>query len=175
MSNKRLVAISGKSGCGNSTVSRLVAERLRLRLINYTFHDIAMEMGISFEEVCRRAEQDDWYDRYLDQRQVELARQGDCVLASRLAIWLLKDARPRVYLQASLETRAARIARREGIPLETALQATRARDERDGRRYMRLYGIDIDQYGFVDLLVDTEAQEPEAVAEAILRAAERDG
>jgi len=146
MSSELTIAMSGKSGCGNSTVSRILAQRLGLRLINYTFHDMAIEMGVSFEEVCRRAEQDDWYDRYLDRRQVELARAGGCVLASRLAIWLLKEARLKVYLQASIETRAGRVSRREGIPLDQALRATRERDERDRRRYQRLYGIDIDEH-----------------------------
>ncbi|HEY9053576.1 MAG TPA: hypothetical protein VIO60_02025, partial [Rectinemataceae bacterium] len=32
-----IIAISGKSGCGNTTVSRLVAKRLERRFINYTF------------------------------------------------------------------------------------------------------------------------------------------
>ena len=50
------IAVSGKSGCGNSTVSRLLAEKLGLKLINYTFHDMAEEAGIPFEEFCRRAE-----------------------------------------------------------------------------------------------------------------------
>jgi cytidylate kinase len=31
------IAISGKSGCGNTTVSRMVAEKLGLRFINFTF------------------------------------------------------------------------------------------------------------------------------------------
>ena len=175
MSNDLSIAMSGKSGCGNSTVSRLLAERLGLRLINYTFHDMAIEMGISFEEVCRRAELDDSYDRNLDRRQVELAGGGGCVLASRLAVWLLESARPKVYLKASPETRAGRVSRREGLPYEQALQATRERDERDRRRYLRLYGIDIDEYGFVDLVVDTEAGDPRQIVAIILQKVENPG
>ncbi len=173
MSNDLAIAMSGKSGCGNSTVSRLLAARLGLRLINYTFHDMAVEMGTSFEEVCRRAEQDEWYDLYLDRRQMEMARQGPCVLASRLAVWLLKEARLKVYLQAPLEIRAARVSRREGLPLEVALLAVQERDERDRRRYLRLYGIDIDEHGFVDLLVDTESKEPRQIVEIIREKVEK--
>lgn len=80
------IAVSGKSGCGNSTVSRLVAERLGLRLVNYTFHSIANEQGIPFEEVCQLAEEDSSWDRYLDRRQIELAMEQPCVLGSRLAV-----------------------------------------------------------------------------------------
>ena len=91
MSSELRIAISGKSGCGNSTVSRLVAESLKLRLINYTFRNIAEEQGISFEEVCRRAQKDYNYDRELDKKQVEMAMEGSCVLGSRLAVWMLKE------------------------------------------------------------------------------------
>ena len=47
------------------------------------------------------------YDRALDARQVELAREADCVIGSRLAMWLLPDADLRVFLAGSLEVRAS--------------------------------------------------------------------
>ena len=111
-----IVAISGKSGCGNSTVSRLVAEHLGLRLINYTFRAMAVEKNISFEEMLVLANEDSGYsyDRVLDAKQVELAHEGDCVIGSRLAMWLVPDAVLRLYLAGSLEVRSARIHAREG-------------------------------------------------------------
>jgi cytidylate kinase len=170
MSSELTIAISGKSGCGNTTVSRLLAERLGLRLINYTFHDMAREQGLAFEELCRLAESDNQYDLYLDRRQVELAVSGGCVLGSRLAIWLLPHAHLRVYLTASLGERARRIAGREGLDPTQALAAVERRDTRDRNRYLRLYQIDIDDYGLADLVVDTEAGEPPSVMGEILAA-----
>ncbi|MFP4151829.1 MAG: cytidylate kinase family protein, partial [Alkalispirochaeta sp.] len=99
------IAISGKSGCGNSTVSRLLAKRLGIALINYTFHTMADEQGVSFDEMCRLAESDDRWDRYLDAEQVRRAREQSCVLGSRLAIWLLHEADLKVYLAARPEVR----------------------------------------------------------------------
>lgn len=84
MSNKIKIAISGKSGCGNSTVSRMVAERLGLEVINYTFRNMAEDLGISFEELRRRAEKDDSMDRQLDARQVELAKTA---VVSLVPVW----------------------------------------------------------------------------------------
>ncbi|TVQ37923.1 MAG: cytidylate kinase [Spirochaetaceae bacterium] len=166
------IAISGKSGCGNSTVSRLVAERLGLRLVNYTFHTIAEERGLDFDELCRMAEDDPGWDRYLDQRQVEMAREGSCVLGSRLAVWLLRDeADLTVYLTAPLAVRAERIWRREGGSYAVVLERTRLRDERDRYRYLKLYNIDNNHYDFVDLLIDTESQLPEQIADRIVAAA----
>ncbi len=170
MSSELTIAVSGKSGCGNTTVSTLLAERLGLRLINYTFHNMAEERGLSFEEFVRLVEKDDQYDLYLDRHQVELASAGGCVLGSRLAIWLLPRASLRVYLTASLEERARRIARREGLDPALTRKAVEERDNRDRNRYLRLYRIDIDDYRLADLVVDTEAREPPYVVEAILEA-----
>ncbi len=175
MSNRSLlgprglrVAISGKSGCGNSTVSRLVADQLGLQLVNYTFKNLAKEQGKTFEEICILAETDPRYDHTIDRMQVKLAEEGGCVLGSRLAIWLLKDTAFTVYLGASLQVRAARIAQREGKPLPKALRETEARDQRDHDRYARLYGYDVDSYDFAALVVDTETQSPQDVAREIV-------
>lgn len=166
-----VVAISGKSGCGNSTVSGIVAQRLGLKLINYTFRSLAEEKDMAFEEVCRLAEHDERYDRMVDRRQVELASAGDCVLGSRLAIWLLEDADLRAYLHADLPQRARRIREREGGALEEVLRTTAERDARDRDRYRRLYGIDIDEYGFADMVVDTHDIDQYQVAELIIERA----
>ena len=168
MSNSYRIAISGKSGCGNSTVSRIVSERLNLRLINYTFHDIARERGVPFEEVWMLAQKDPQYDLKLDEMQVRMASEGNCVLGSRLAIWLLEDADLKVYLDAPLEVRAERIAKREGKPYRDTLKETMERDRRDRERYIKLYSIDIDDFAFADLVINTEEGDQVFVAERII-------
>ena len=167
------IAVSGKSGCGNSTVSRLVARRLGLRLINFTFRELAREYGVGFAELHRRAAADPSIDRTLDRRQLAAAAAGDCVLGSRLAIWLLTDADLRVYLAGTPEVRARRIADREGVPYATALAAMNQRDTLDRGRYLALYEIDIDDYRHADLVLDTAALDQFEVAAAIVGALER--
>ena len=164
------IAISGKSGCGNTTVSKIVAEKLNFRLINYTFHTMAEEKGIDFDDFCRMAEKDSRYDIYLDNRQKELAAEGECVLGSRLAVWLIEDADLRVFLDAGEAIRAARIHKREGGNYQEILDKTIARDARDTDRYKNLYNIDNNDYRHVDLIINTEHFRPDAVAEIILAA-----
>lgn len=171
MKEKIKIAVSGKSGCGNTTVSRLVSERLDLRMINYTFHSMADEMGIAFDELCRLAQTDTQYDIHLDTRQVEMAREGNCVLGSRLAIWVLKEADLKVYLTASPEVRAQRIQKREGGDWVEVYEKTRKRDERDSGRYQRLYQIDNNRYDFADLIINTDRLLPEQITEIIVAAA----
>jgi cytidylate kinase len=162
------VAISGKSGCGNTTVSRLVAQRLGFRVVNYTFKDLARDRGMTFEEICVLAESDPQYDLTIDRMQVKLAEEGKCVLGSRLAIWLLRDTAFTVYLNAPLEVRAARIARREDKEPAKALRETEARDKRDHDRYARLYGYDVNNFNFAALVVDADALSQDEVAREIV-------
>ncbi|MFW6368796.1 MAG: (d)CMP kinase [Spirochaetota bacterium] len=164
------IAISGKSGCGNSTTSRRVAHALDYPMINYTFHSIAEERNVAFEEVCRWAEEDPSWDLYVDKRQVEMAEDaGNCVLGSRLAIWMLESADLTVYLTAPLSVRAGRIHEREGGSLERVEHETAERDRRDRERYMRLYNIDNDRYEFADLIIDTTDLSQQEVADHIVR------
>jgi CMP/dCMP kinase len=173
MSSDLKIAITGKSGCGNTSVSKIVSAALGLRLINYTFHDMAKERGIGFEELCALAEVDSQFDTYLDNMLVMLASKGGCVLGSRLSIWLLKNAHLKVCLTAGIDARAQRIAQREKTTIEQAKRETLLRDERDRGRYIKLYGIDIDSYEFADLVIDTEEGDQQYVASKIVEAAKK--
>jgi cytidylate kinase len=173
MSSRLRIAISGKSGCGNTTVSRFVAGALGLRVVNYTFRDLARDRGMSLEEIARAAEEDPQYDLAIDRLQVERARRGGCVLGSRLAIWLLRDTALTVYLEAVLEVRAARISRRENMDYAACLSQTMERDKRDRERFLRLYGYDVNEYGFARLIVDAERLGAEEVARKIVEEASR--
>ena len=162
------VAISGKSGCGNTTVSSMLAEKLGIKLINYTFRQLATEKGLTLAEVIENAKTDDSYDITVDTRQVDLARQESCILGSRLAIWMLKEANLKVYLLAEPEVRAKRILNREGGNLQEIIDFTSMRDNEDSRRYMKLYQIDNNNYEFADLIIDTSVNTPEQIVNIIL-------
>ena len=168
MWNKK-IAISGKSGCGNTTVSRLLADKLELDFINFTFRSLAEERGLDLKEVLSLAAKDEKWDREVDTRQVELARKSSgCVLGSRLAIWMLEEADLKVFLTATEETRARRIQEREGGDLKTIAEFTAERDKQDRTRYLRIYGIDNDDYSFADLVIDTDFLNPNEIMEIII-------
>jgi len=169
------IAISGKSGCGNTTVSTLLAEKLGIKLINYTFRQLAAEKGMSLAQVIENAKTDDSYDKFVDNHQVELARKESCVLGSRLAIWMLKEADVKIYLLASDELRAKRILGREGGSIEEIKSFTEMRDREDSKRYMKLYGIDNNTYDFADLKIDTSCNVPEQIIANILTQLEKKG
>jgi cytidylate kinase len=170
-----IIAISGKSGCGNTTVSTKLAERLGLTLVNYTFRNLAADTGREFKEICQAAKTDFSYDKIIDSHQVELARQGNCVLGSRLAIWMVDFADLKVFLEASIETRANRILKREGGTFQQRYDETAARDESDTGRYKALYGIDNNQHDFADLIIDTALYTPDQIVDLIVAEVKRRG
>jgi cytidylate kinase len=164
------IAISGKSGCGNTTVSRLLADTLGLRFINFTFRNLAREKGMEMEKIIELAAKDDSWDKEVDSRQVALAREpGGCILGSRLAIWMLPEADLKVYLKGRPETRAKRIFNREGGNLEQKTVFTESRDRQDRERYLKIYNIDNDNYSLADLILDTDELSPEQIAEEIIK------
>ena len=167
--NKEIrVAISGKSGCGNTTVSTLLSQKLGVKLINYTFRQLAAEKNMTLAQVIEAAKNDDSYDKYVDKHQVELALSEPCVLGSRLAIWMLKEADLKVYLYASDETRARRVYNREGGDLQAIKDFTAMRDREDTCRYKVFYGIDNNDYSFVDIIIDVNDKTPEEIVNIIL-------
>ncbi|MCR4675817.1 MAG: AAA family ATPase [Sphaerochaetaceae bacterium] len=168
------IAISGKSGCGNTTVSTMVAEKLGYHLVNFTFRQMAQERGVDFWEFCKMAEEDDNIDRELDRRMVEMAYEHEnSVLGSRLAIWNMKDADLKVYLSASDKVRSLRILKREGGTLEERMAQTKARDSHDSARYKRIYGIDNSDTSAADLVIDTDDKTPEEICDIIVQAVEK--
>jgi len=168
------IAVSGMSGCGNTTVCKIVADRLGLKFINFTFRTLAQEKGVELKKILELAAKDDAWDKEVDSRQVKLAREsGGCVVGSRLAIWMLEEADLKVFLRAKPETRAARIVKREGGNLEEIAAFTAERDKRDNQRYIRIYNIDNYKYEFVNLVIDTDNITPDEIADLIIEAAEK--
>lgn len=164
------IAISSKSGCGNTTVTRLLSERLGIKMINFTFRQMSEERGMDFWQFCALAGKDDSIDKELDRRQVEMAMKEDnCVLGSRLAIWMLEKADFKVYLRATKETRTERILKREGGTFEERFRETEERDRNDSARYLRIYNIDNDRPDLVaDLIIDTDHLSAEEIVSIII-------
>ena len=166
------IAVSGRSGCGNTTVSKMAADILGLRFINFTFRSLAQEHGLDLKTVLELAAHDDSWDREVDSRQVALAREeGGCVLGSRLAIWMLEEADLKVYLNASAPVRVRRIVNREGGNIDEVAAFTAERDRQDHGRYLHLYNIDTDNYDFADLIVDTDVLSPQEIVNLIVEKA----
>jgi cytidylate kinase len=167
------IAISSLSGCGNTTATRNVGATLALQVVNYTFRDLGDDLGITFDEIHARAGETKMFDYLTDLVQIRASLRSKVVVGSRLAAWLV-DADLRVWLHASLEERAKRIFRREPdryASYEAVLYSTLKRDEQNRKRYLQLYGIDINDRGDFDIIINTEKLTAEQVSSLIVAAA----
>ena len=171
-----LITVSGPGGSGKSTLAADLADRLGYDHVSGgdIFRSIADERGLTPLQLNRRAEEDDSIDRDLDRRLRATARERDgLVLESRLSGWMAGEyADLRVWLDAPLNVRAARIADREGKPVDQAREETRARAESEAGRYRAYYGIDIEDRSIYDLVVNTARWDPDGVLGIVLGAAE---
>lgn len=165
------VTVSGPAGVGKSTSAAALAEALSYEHVSGgdIFREVAAERGLTALELNRLAEEDGEIDRALDRRQRELAEEReDVVLESRLAGWMAGEhADLKIWLDASLDVRAARIAEREDKPIGLAREETEARTASEERRYREYYGIDFDDRSIYDLALSTARWGPDAIAEVL--------
>lgn len=171
-----LLTVSGPPGSGKSTAAAGLATALDYEHVSGgdVFRELASERDMSLGEFNALAEEDDTIDRDLDRRLRELAEKRDnLVLESRLAGWMAGEyADLRLWLNAPIEVRAARIAEREDKPVEQAQAETVTRAESEASRYEEYYGIDIEDLSIYDLAVNTARWGPEPTTGILVAAAE---
>lgn len=170
------VTVSGPAGVGKSTTAAALADELSCEHVSGgdIFREVAAERGLSALELNRLAEDDDEIDRTLDRRQREVAAEREnVVLESRLAGWMAGEhADLKIWLDAPLDIRAARIAEREDKPEALAREETEARAESEARRYREYYDIDIEDRSIYDLALSTARWNPDAITRVLREACE---
>lgn len=162
-----IITVSGLTGSGKNTIGELLAEKLGYKVVSPTFKDLARKEGISLMEFQKKAEKDHAIDRKFDELLKEQASEGNCVVTTWLAPWIL-DAGFRVYLDVPVAIRAKRIAERDSMGNANALKHVTERDAQNKRRYMDVYGIDISDKKKFDLIIKISDQTPAQIVAEIL-------
>lgn len=175
-----VICVCGMAGSGKSTLAKKLADRYGLKY--YSGGDalkaLAMEEGHKNIEqgwweskegmrFLEKRKKDPKFDRAIDNKLVELAQKGNVVLDSWTSPWLLKRGF-RIWLEASTEKRAERIAKRDGIAFEQALKALENKESLTKGIYKRLYGFSLgEDYEPFHLILDTDNLRAEEVFEAL--------
>ncbi len=171
-----LITVSGPAGSGKSTLARSLADECGYEHISGgdIFREIAAERELTPLELNKQAEDDDQIDRDLDQRLRTIAKERDgVVLESRLAGWMAGEyADFRLWLDAPLTIRSERIADREDKSVAQARTETEARAASEALRYEEYYGVDIEDLGIYDLVINTARWSPAGVLSLVLAAVE---
>ena len=167
------ITISGLSGSGTTTVAELLSKELELELISAgeMFRAIAKEKSLQLGEFNKLAENNEDFDRWIDEKQGEEAMKREKVIVEgRLSGFFVPHADLKIWLKAPIEVRARRVAGREGIAYEEALAAMKSREWSEHKRYEQYYGINLDDLSIYDLVIDSSRWNENGIVEMIMAA-----
>jgi cytidylate kinase len=178
----KAIIVSGMPAVGKTTVSRQVAEELKVPMVGGG--DVLKEMAV--EEGYTPGGEDWWdkgegmkflqqrkkspgFDKEVDARLIQKAKRGNVVITSYPVPWLTKDGL-KVWLSGSVKSRAGRMSRRDGLPASKCKEVLRVRDEENYKLYKKIYGIEFgrDLEPF-DLVVETDSIDETQVAEIVIQ------
>jgi cytidylate kinase len=166
-----IITVSGPPASGKSTYAKIISQELGLRLFSTgaAFREIAKKLNINLEEFHALAEKNYEYDIMVDKMALEEAKKGNIVVEGHLACWLLKDiADIKIYVTAPLNERIKRLMEREGKSFEEAKKEILAREKSNKKRYMEIYGINIDDLSPIDIMINTALFGIEDVAKILI-------
>jgi predicted cytidylate kinase len=161
--------LSGLSGTGSTTAARRIAEDLGLTYVygGQIFRDLAVERNVSLEELAESLEHDQETEREVDRRLIEAGRDEHVLIEGRTIGWIFPWETPalRIWLTCDLEERLRRVRAREHHP--RSAENLLRREASDNRRYLKLYGIEPEDFGPFDLVIDTTTLSVDEVVDQI--------
>lgn len=172
------ITVGGLPGTGTSTLCRLLERSLEIPYVyaGQIFRQQAAAQGYTLAEFNERAQHDPAVDRELDDRQLELLREGPLILEGRLAGWLAHEhgvAAVKVWVVCEAEERVRRLVARDGGDAAEQRAAMEDRVTREADRYRRYYGYDLGDLTIYDAVLDSTARSPEQLRDDVLTAARR--
>jgi cytidylate kinase len=175
-----VICISGMAGTGKSTLAKKLAQKYGFDY--YSGGDalkvLASEEGYDASQpgwwespqglkFLRQREGDAKFDQAVDQKLLEYTEKGNVLLDSWTMPWLLKSGF-KIWLLASMEKRAARVAQRDQITVVQALKVLKEKEERTKGIYKKLYGFMLgEDFQPFNLVLDTESLNAEEVFQVL--------
>lgn len=172
-----IITISGMPGSGKSTVGKVLAKRLGYKF--YSMGDLrgkmAMDRGLTIDELNELGRQEDWTDREVDEYQTKLAKKEDnFVIDGRVSFYFIPNSF-KIFLIADLSEAARRVFKNQRPDegkvdtVQELEQRMRNRIKQDDFRYKKYYGIDFqDQHNF-DLVLDTTGSNIDETVDKIMK------
>ena len=178
---KEIITIAGAPGSGKSSTADLVAGKLGFKRFSSGdfMRKISLKRGVSLNELSKIAEEDTEIDRIIDAEVKTVGENEKIVVDSRLAFHFIPDSF-KVFLDLPLEISKERIfdnlkinkLRQESegsLNREEIYRKIISRLESERKRYRELYNIDHTDKRNFDLVIDTNKNNLNQVAEIILR------
>ena len=183
VTNKKIVlCISGMAGTGKSTLSKKIAQNYNLKCYSggdalkelakeagYTISDQGWwesPVGLSFLKIRVN---DPKFDLEVDNKLLSYAQQGNVLLDSWTMPWLLKDGF-KIWLMASMDKRAVRVAERDQISIPEAYKVLEEKEAQTKAIYKKLYGFNLgEDYSPFNFVLDTDNLNADEVFSVLCR------
>ncbi len=170
---KTTITISGLPGSGTSTIAEMLSNVLNIKRINTgeIFRGLAEEYKMKLQDFEEYCEQHPEIDIELDRRQEAILKEGNVILEGRLSGWiahLKKIPAFKIWIDCEEDERVRRIINREGGDFFERRNEMRERERSEKRRYMKFYGINLDDKSIYDIVIDSTNLTPEQVLNKIL-------
>ncbi len=177
---KEIITICGGLGSGKSSTAKKVAEVLGFKHFSSGdfFRQVGVELGLSVNEINKRAETDPEIDYRTDQKLRDLKDSSKVVIDSRTAFhWIPESFK--VYLDLAPEIAKHRVVNsltenklrsqsEQASTPEEAYTKIVERLESEQKRYWDLYKINNRDLSQFNLVVDTEKNNLEEVVSIVL-------
>lgn len=179
---KPVICISGMAGTGKSTLSKKLAKKYNLKC--YSGGDALKELATAegYDASCQGWWEspeglsflndrinDPKFDKAVDAKLLQYAALGNVLLDSWTMPWLLKEGF-KIWLLASLDKRAARVAERDNITVDEAFKMLKEKEDRTKAIYKSLYGFALDEdFSPFDLVLDTDNLNADEVFEVLCK------
>ena len=171
-----IITLSGLPGSGTSTVAGILSNCTGFKIVSAgdIFREIAEERGLTLKEFGELAASDTAIDQQIDRHQKKIASDAkgagkNMIVEGRLSAWMAEPDLA-VLITAPLDTRAGRILHREGVLMADAIRQVKEREACEAGRYSEYYGIDVDDMGVYDLVINSAKWDQRGVAGIILKA-----
>jgi cytidylate kinase len=163
------ILLSGLSGTGSTTAARRIANDFGLSYVygGQIFRNLAVERGISLEELAESLEHDQEAEREIDRRLVAAGIADNVLIEGRTIGWIFPNEIPavRIWLLCDLSERLRRVRAREHHP--RSAENLLRREASDNRRYLELYGIEEENFSPFGLVIDTTRMSVDEVVDQI--------
>ena len=159
---KITIAISGLPVSGTSTLGKCIAKKFGLKFFSTgsffkKFFEETSETLSALEGLQSKFGRKREVHEQLDKLQIEVGKKGNVVVVGKLAIYMLrKIANVKIWVEAPLEIRAKRAAKRDKIGIEEARKILKERERLEKKVFKKIYGIDYvkDQKKIADILIE---------------------
>lgn len=163
------IVISGLPAVGKTTIAQELANEFNFNLYNGgdILKMLASEKGYEIsgndwwdtneaKRFMSERRSNPHFDKEVDQKLVELVKKGNVVITSYTLPWLAPQSL-KFWLRGSLNNRAKRMANRDSIAVDAAVEIIQERDSENADIYRKLYGIEFgSDLSVFDFILNTD-------------------